>query len=207
MAKPKSKGGRFDPDTKNSYLELIRDRIRKNIEVKTALFEHVGTIAEIAHAIGNGGRAFLFGNGGSAADAQHIAAELSGRFYLERAGLPAEALSVNSSVVTAIGNDYSFDKVFARQLEASGGKNDIAIGISTSGNSKNVIEGLKSARRKGMTTIALAGKTGGEMKKYADLCLCIPSEDVARIQECHILAGHMICEIVEKELFDNKRRP
>jgi D-sedoheptulose 7-phosphate isomerase len=193
------------PGSGTGGLDLIKSRIEENITVKKALLECAGVIQEIAlviiRAYGNGGKVFLFGNGGSAADAQHIAAELSGRLYLERAPLPAESLSVNTSVITAVGNDYSFDKVFARQLEANGRDNDVAIGISTSGDSKNVIEGIKIAKRLGMATIALAGDSGGQLGDLVDCCLRVPSKDTARIQECHIMVGHIVCELVERELF------
>ncbi len=196
------------PESGSRYTGSIRSRIEESIEVKKSLLKRIEMIEEIAlliiNAYRNNGKIYLFGNGGSAADAQHIAAELSGRFYMDRSALPAEALNVNTSALTAIGNDYSFDKVFARQIEANGRKGDIAIGLSTSGNSKNIIEGLRSAKHKEMLTIALTGESGGKIKKFVDRCLCVPSEDTARIQECHIMVGHIVCELVERELFGEK---
>jgi D-sedoheptulose 7-phosphate isomerase len=145
-------------------------------------------------------KVLLFGNGGSAADAQHIAAEFVGRFAMERAALPVMALSVNTSCVTAIGNDYGFDRVFARQIEAFGRPGDVAIGISTSGNSSNILTGLETARRLGISTVALTGASGGKMKGVAEVCICAPSEETPRIQECHILIGHVISELVERAI-------
>ncbi len=198
-------GGASQPAAGISFSESIRSRIEESIEAKKALMGQAEMIEEIARLIirvyRSGGKVFLFGNGGSAADAQHIAAELSGKFYLERAPLPAEALNTNTSAVTAIANDYSFDTVFARQLEANGREGDVAIGISTSGNSINIIEGLKIARQKGIAAVALTGRDGGDLKRVTDLCLSVPSDDTARIQECHILVGHIVCELVERELF------
>jgi len=143
----------------------------------------------------------LFGNGGSAADAQHIAAELVGRYYLDRRPLPAEALTVNASSVTAIGNDYDFNQIFSRQVEALGNSEDVAVGISTSGNSVNVIRGVQAAKRKGLITAALTGEGGGSLKGEVDYCICVPSKDTPRIQEAHILIGHILCELVERALF------
>jgi D-sedoheptulose 7-phosphate isomerase len=152
-----------------------------------------------------GGKLLLFGNGGSAADAQHIAAEFVGRFAIERAALPAFALSVNTSCVTAIGNDYGFDQVFARQIEAFGKPGDVALGISTSGNSPNVLLGLAKAREVGLITVALTGDSECKMKNDADYCICVPSRETPRIQECHILIGHAIAELVEKEMVYGSR--
>jgi len=194
--------------------ELIRSRLRESARLKEALLddiETVKTISKITEMIietyRRGKKVFLFGNGGSAADAQHIAAELVGKYYLERDPLPAIALTVNTSSLTAIGNDYSFDNVFAKQLEALGQEGDVAIGISTSGNSENVLEALKAAREKGLITVGFTGRDGGRLKDIVDYCLHIPSDDTPRIQEGHITVGHIICEIVERELFgpDEKR--
>jgi D-sedoheptulose 7-phosphate isomerase len=150
----------------------------------------------------------LFGNGGSAADAQHIAAEFVARCAFDRPALPALALSVNTSSVTAIGNDYGFDQVFCRQLEALGRPGDVAIGFSTSGNSPNVLNGISSAKKIGLHTIAFTGTPGGKLQQAADLdhCLCAPSSETPRIQECHILIGHIIPELVEQELFHGQSR-
>jgi D-sedoheptulose 7-phosphate isomerase len=156
---------------------------------------------DLAAALRGGNRAFLFGNGGSAADAQHIAAELVGRYKLERPGLPVVALTVNTSSLTAIGNDYSFEAIFARQVEALGSAGDVAIAISTSGNSRNVILAVEAAQRKGMASVGLTGQGGGQLKDVVNRCICVPSEDTARVQEAHILIGHIWSEIVETELF------
>ena len=144
------------------------------------------------------------GNGGSAGDAQHIAAEFSGRFYFDRPPLNAEALHVNSSYLTAVANDYSYDIIYERLIEAKGKKGDILVGISTSGNSENVLRALKKAKSIGMTTVAMTGEGGGKMAEYADFLLAVPSKDTPRIQEVHILLGHIICEIVEQEIFGEK---
>ena len=148
----------------------------------------------------------LFGNGGSAADSQHIAAEFVGRFAFDRPPLPALALSVNTSCVTAIGNDYGFDLVFSRQIEALARPGDMAIGISTSGNSANVLHGLSVARKMGLCTVALTGCTGGKLKSAVDYCICAPSNETPRIQECHILIGHIISELVEETIFHEQSR-
>jgi D-sedoheptulose 7-phosphate isomerase len=188
--------------------DLVLDRIQRSIEVKQALLkdgsfrEQVTRAAlEIVKSLRAGGKILFFGNGGSAADAQHLAAEFTGRYLKERRALPALALHGNSSAVTAIGNDYGFDLVFARQLEAFGKEGDVAVGISTSGNSRNVLRALEVAKSKGIFTVALTGGSGGLMKKLADCTLCIPSQETPRIQECHILTGHIICEIAEEMLF------
>jgi D-sedoheptulose 7-phosphate isomerase len=160
----------------------------------------VQVATQIVNSLRGGGKVFFFGNGGSAADAQHLAAEFTGRYLKERRALPALALSVNSSSVTAIGNDYGFELVFARQLEALGKEGDVAVGITTSGNSPNVVRALEMAKTKSMFAVALTGAPGGAVRKIADLALCIPSEGTPRIQECHILTGHIICEIVEQML-------
>lgn len=148
-----------------------------------------------------GGKLILFGNGGSAADAQHIAAELVGRFKKERKGLPAIALSTNTSIISALGNDYDFKIIFSRQVQAQAKKDDVVIGISTSGNSPNVIEGIKEAKKIGCKTIGFAGKDGGELGKLVDIPLNIPSASTPRIQEGHITVGHIICKLVEDTLF------
>jgi len=191
-----------------SIEDLVRNRTRRSIEVKQQLlddatFQHlvVQAAMQIVESLRSGGKVFFFGNGGSAADAQHLAAEFTGRYLRERRALPALALSVNSSSVTAIGNDYGYDLVFARQLEALGKQGDVAVGITTSGNSPNVVRGLEIAKSQSMYTIALTGGAGGKVSSIADCTIRIPSEETPRIQECHILTGHIICEIVEQELF------
>lgn len=151
-----------------------------------------------------GGKVLLCGNGGSAADAQHIAAELSGRFYLDRRPLYAEALHCNTSYLTSVSNDYGYESVFARMLEAAGRKGDMIIGISTSGNSANVLKAFEKAREIGMNTIAFTGKSGGKMAAMSDILINVPSDVTPRIQEAHILIGHIVCELVEKELFGNE---
>jgi D-sedoheptulose 7-phosphate isomerase len=145
----------------------------------------------------------LCGNGGSASDAQHIAAELSGRFYTDRPPLYAEALHVNSSYMTAVANDYGYDTTYARMVEAAGRQGDILIGISTSGNSPNVVTAMQKAKELGMLTIGFTGKEGGEMKNICDIMICVPSVDTPRIQEAHILIGHIICQLIEEEMFPN----
>lgn len=188
--------------------EFIRRRIEESAAVKRQLLDQAETIAAmgaaVARALRTGGALLTFGNGGSAADAQHIAAELSGRFARERAALAAEALTVNSSALTAIANDYGYDEVFRRQLEGRARRGDVALGISTSGNSRSVVLALESARRLGLTTLGMTGASGGTMRE-AGLCdhlLLAPSRDTARIQECHILAGHLICEWTEQSLIE-----
>lgn len=164
-------------------------------------------VAEILiETIGRGNKPILFGNGGSAADAQHIAAEFVGRFAFDRPALPALALSTNSSCVTALGNDYGFEFVFARQIQALGRAGDVAIGISTSGNSMNVLRGLTAAKALGLQTVALTGAGGGKLKGVAHHCICVPSNETPRIQECHILIGHIISELVEQVIFHAQGR-
>lgn len=190
------------------YDNLIIKRLKESGDMKNKIAEDpelmsvIIKIAEIIiEAYRNGKKVILFGNGGSAADAQHITAELVGKYYLDRDPLPAVALTTNTSSLTAIGNDYSFDIVFTRQLKALGQKGDVVIGISTSGNSENVVQAFKVAREMGLITVGFTGKSGGKLRSVADHCLCIPSDDTPRIQEGHITIGHIICEIVERELF------
>ena len=184
---------------------VISQRIEASIAVKQRLLGHTEICAEVAErlirAFRSGNKLLLFGNGGSAADAQHIAAELVGRYYLDRPALPAQALTVDTSSLTAIGNDYAYDQIFSRQIEAFGRAGDVAIGISTSGNSRNVIEALRAAKRKGIVTVGMTGEIGGQLKAEVDYCICIPSRDTPRIQEAHILIGHILCELVEQALF------
>lgn len=143
----------------------------------------------------------LCGNGGSASDAQHIAAELSGRFYTDRPPLYAEALHVNSSYMTAVANDYGYEATYARMIEAAGRKGDVIIGISTSGNSPNVVKAMRKAKELELLTIGFTGESGGKMKEICDIMICVPSDDTPRIQEAHILIGHIICQLIEEEMF------
>ena len=154
----------------------------------------------IARCLRSGGKLLLFGNGGSAADAQHLAAEFVGRFRIERQALPAIALTTDSSILTAVGNDYGFDQIFARQVQALGRPGDVAIGISTSGNSPNVNSAITQAAKQELKTIGLAGKDGGSLAKCVDISITVASTNVAMIQECHITIGHILCELVENEL-------
>ena len=195
-------------DNEEQLCNLVRDRIKTGLELKQKLLKNdefarllVTIASQIAKSLNAGGTLFFFGNGGSAADAQHLAAEFTGRFLKERRPLPAMALSVNSSSVTAIGNDYGFEFVFARPLEAFGKAGDVAIGITTSGNSPNVLRALTVAAAKSMFTVALTGESGGLAKGLADCTIRIPSAETPRIQELHILTGHLICELVEEILF------
>jgi D-sedoheptulose 7-phosphate isomerase len=183
----------------------IRASLREGAEARTKLADACSESIEqaarrICESLRAGGKLLIFGNGGSAADAQHMAAELVGRFLRERAGLPAIALTTDSSVLTSLGNDYGFEQVFARQVKALSRAADVAIGISTSGNSLNVLEGLKTAREMGMSTIVLSGGTGGEAAKLADVALIAPSKIVWQIQECHTAVIHVICGAVEEML-------
>ncbi len=182
---------------------IIQESILESIRVKEELLKNnTGQIIEIAKKIiaslKKGGKLIIFGNGGSASDAQHIAAELVGRFRKDRCALPAIALTVNTSIITALANDFGYDIVFARQIEALAKKQDIVLGISTSGKAKNVVFGLKEAKKMGVPTIALTGCDGGDMKSNADISLVVPSSVTARVQECHILVGHIICELIEE---------
>lgn len=189
----------------------IRNIIKESIGVKELILSDEKLISNIEKAAQiivdcyrNEGKVLFCGNGGSAADAQHLAAELSGRFYYDRPALEAEALHVNTSYLTAVGNDYSFDQIYSRILSASGKTGDVLVGISTSGNSKNVLEAQKVAKQKGMKVISLTGESGGEMKNSTDCLINVPSKLTPRIQESHILIGHIICQIVEEELFPQK---
>lgn len=189
----------------------IRNIIKESIGVKELILSDEKLISNIEKAAQiivdcyrNKGKVLFCGNGGSASDAQHLAAELSGRFYYDRPALEAEALHVNTSYLTAVGNDYSFDQIYSRILSASGKTGDVLVGISTSGNSKNVLEAQKVAKQKGMKIISLTGESGGEMKNSTDCLINVPSKLTPRIQESHILIGHIICQIVEEELFLQK---
>jgi D-sedoheptulose 7-phosphate isomerase len=190
-----------------NHSDLIKQRIQNSIEVKSLLIdgEIMKIISDISSEIINcykfGGKVLFCGNGGSAADAQHLAAELSGRFYKDREPLFAESLSVNSSYLTAVANDYSFDVVYSRLVKAFGKPGDILIGISTSGNSPNVVNAIEVANSLGMTTVSFTGSKESKLSQISNFVVKVPSTDTPRIQECHILIGHIICEIVEFELF------
>ncbi|MFM9008904.1 MAG: D-sedoheptulose 7-phosphate isomerase [Bacteroidota bacterium] len=188
--------------------EQIQRIIKSSIDAKLALHENTVLTARIAEAaarcadtLSQKGKILLCGNGGSAADAQHIAAELSGRFYTDRPPLYAEALHVNGSYMTAVANDYSYDVVYSRMVEAAGRKGDVLIGLSTSGNSGNVVKALETARELGMVCIGLTGDGGGKMAELCDIIINVPSKDTPRIQECHILIGHILCQLIEESLF------
>ena len=186
----------------------VKDQIKKSYETKQniyaddVLLDNIVTVAKLCVKLYHGDKkTILAGNGGSAADAQHIAAELVGRYGFDRPSIPSLALTTDTSNLTAIGNDYGYDFVFSRQLEGMGQSGDIFIGISTSGNSVNIINAFESAKKKGITTVALVGKDGGKMAKIADYSLVVPSDSTPRIQESHILIGHILCDIIEKEIF------
>ena len=189
-------------------LKFIRERIEASVKLKSSLLSNDAILSsvnklveEILNCYKNGGKVLWAGNGGSAADAQHLAAELSGRFYYDRAPLFSEALHVNTSYLTAVANDYSYDLVYSRLTQAMGKKGDILIGLSTSGNSGNVINALIKAKETGMITAGFTGESGGKMKPHCDLLINIPSTDTPRIQECHMLLGHTVCEMVEMKMF------
>jgi D-sedoheptulose 7-phosphate isomerase len=188
--------------------DIIEKSIRASIATKQAVLADAGFLEKIEQAaqlltrtFRQGGKTLFCGNGGSAADAQHIAAELSGRFYTDRPPLYAEALHVNSSYLTAVANDYGYDHVFARMVEAAGRPGDVLVAISTSGNSVSILNAIEKARAQGMSVIGLTGETGGRMAGLCEVLLNVPSGDTPRIQESHILIGHILCEIVEKEIF------
>ena len=185
--------------------DKIKDIILASIQVKEEVMRtEIGKIIEITEAVVDclkkSGKVMLFGNGGSASDSQHIAAEFVGKFKKDRVALPAIALTTNTSVLTSIANDYGYAEVFTKQIEALGRNNDIAIGISTSGKAKNVVLGIKQAKKMGLKTVVLTGGDGGELAKLADITLIVPSPVTARIQEAHITIGHIICELVEQTL-------
>jgi D-sedoheptulose 7-phosphate isomerase len=195
----------FDP------VAQVRATLEASVRAKQAvaaqLAEPIARAGEwVAAAYRAGGKTLLFGNGGSAADAQHIAAEWTGKLGPDRSALPSLALTANTSDLTAIGNDYGFEKVFSRLIEAHGRAGDVAIAISTSGNSPNVIEAVHEARRRGLRTIGLLGKGGGKLAKLVELALVVPSPDTQRIQECHIAIGHAIAELVDRLLFPELAR-
>ncbi|MBO4370383.1 MAG: D-sedoheptulose 7-phosphate isomerase [Paludibacteraceae bacterium] len=186
----------------------ISEGIAASIAVKQAiaadenLQNRMREVAEVMiKTLRAGGKVLFCGNGGSAADAQHLAAELSGRFYYDRPPLYAEALHCNTSFLTAVGNDYGYDRIYARMIQGSGRKGDVLVGISTSGNSENILKAFEVARSIGMTVVGMTGASGGKMKQEADILLNAPSIDTPRIQEAHIMMGHLICECVESALF------
>ena len=184
----------------------IEKKIDEHLQVITATRSLSGVLGELgklmADRLAGGGKVLWMGNGGSAADSQHLAAEFVGRFSRERRALPSIALTTNTSIFTAIGNDYGYETIFARQIEALCGPGDVVVGISTSGNSANVLEGLKAARDCGALTVGFTGGDGGSMGAVVDYCLTVPSRDTARIQEAHILLGHLLCDWAESELAD-----
>ncbi|HIM74586.1 MAG TPA: SIS domain-containing protein [Campylobacterales bacterium] len=192
----------------NIMKNFIANQVQKSYETKQAIYENkdlMSLIQEVSkktiEAYKNGNKTLIAGNGGSAADAQHIAGEFVSKFYFDRPGLASLALTTDTSILTAIGNDYGYEKLFSRQVQANGVKGDVFIGISTSGNSKNILEALKECKDKGITTVGLTGDSGGKMKALCDYCICIPSSETPRVQEAHILIGHIICAVVEEELF------
>ena len=189
-------------------MEKIRQIIQASVDTKQAILKDealLSTIEKIVNtvttAFKNGNRVYFCGNGGSAADAQHLAAEFSGRFYTDRKALPAEALHCNTSYLTAVANDYSYDVIYSRMIDGIGLKGDVLIGLSTSGNSKNIIKAFEVAREKGIITVGFTGSTGGKMKELSDYLVNVPSIDTPRIQESHILVGHIICQLVEELYF------
>jgi D-sedoheptulose 7-phosphate isomerase len=193
--------------------DYVREQIKASIAVKEAYLKDESNIelldkiaAELIAAYRAGKKTLIAGNGGSAADAQHIAAEFVSRFYFDRPALASIALTTDTSALTAIGNDYGYELLFSRQLEANGQAGDIYIAISTSGNSPNILKSLESAKKLGIKTVGLTGRSGGKMREMVDYCICVPSDETPRIQECHILIGHILCAAVEKELFEKEYR-
>jgi D-sedoheptulose 7-phosphate isomerase len=192
-------------------MQIIHDIIQSSIAVKQEILSNDVLLANVEKAVNvitlafeNGNKVLFCGNGGSAADAQHLAAEFSGRFYKDRPSLPSEALHCNSSYLTAVANDYSYEVIYSRLIEGLGREGDVLVGLSTSGNSANIVNAFEVARAKGMITIGLTGATGGTMKPYSDILLNVPSTDTPRIQESHIMLGHIICQLVEENLFPLK---
>lgn len=190
------------------YNSRIKDIIKASITVKEQLLQNESLLEQIetsvqviTNAFKNGNAVYFAGNGGSAADAQHLAAEFSGRFYKDRKALPSDALHCNSSYLTAVANDYSYDVIYSRLLEGLAKKGDVLVGISTSGNSKNIVKAFEMAESMGVTTIAFTGEKGGQMKSMANYVINVPSNTTPRIQESHILVGHIICELVEENIF------
>lgn len=188
--------------------DKIKNIISESVAVKNKVLQDeklISTIEKITeaivHALKNGNRIYFCGNGGSAADAQHLAAEFSGRFYTDREALPAEALHCNTSYLTAVANDYSYDVVYARLIKGIAHEGDVLVGLSTSGNSKNILHAFETAREKKVLTVGFTGDTGGKMKDLSDYLINVPSKDTPRIQESHILIGHIICQLVEEKYF------
>lgn len=191
-------------------MNKIKNIIQASIEVKQQVLQNeelLSTVEKVIDIITGSlqaaGRIYFCGNGGSAADAQHLAAEFSGRFYTDRKALPAEALHCNTSYLTAVANDYSFDVIYARLIEGIGNKGDVLVGLSTSGNSANIVRAFEVAREKGIITVAFTGMSGGAMKSLSDYLINIPSTDTPRIQESHIMIGHIICQLVEEKYFSS----
>jgi D-sedoheptulose 7-phosphate isomerase len=189
-------------------MKKIKEIIASSIETKQRLLADENllrticdTVDVIVKAFKNGKRVYFCGNGGSAADAQHLAAEFSGRFYTDRKALPAEALHCNTSYLTAVANDYSFDDIYSRLIDGIGGQGDVLVGLSTSGNSVNIIKAFETAGKKDMITIGFTGESGGKMRSLCDHLINIPSTDTPRIQESHIMVGHIICQLVEEKYF------
>ena len=192
---------------KDKIVERVRehDELIKNILEDKELLNKIETVTKkIVESYKAGGKLVIFGNGGSASDAQHIAGELVSKFFLDRPMLNALALNVNTSIITSIANDISYDDVFSRQVEHLVDYRDVVIGLSTSGNSRNVIKALQIAKNKGALAVAFTGRSGGKLKDYVHILVNMPSDSTPRIQEAHILAGHIICELVEKELFGKR---
>lgn len=192
--------------------ETIQAIIQRSIDVKTTLMQDERLLAAIQQSVElittafrNGNKVLFCGNGGSAADAQHLAAEFSGRFYTDREALPAEALHANTSYLTAVANDYGYELVYSRLLQGIGQKGDVLVGLSTSGNSPNILKALETAKKKGMSSIGFTGASGGKMKELCDILINVPSADTPRIQESHILAGHIICQLVESALYPQEK--
>jgi D-sedoheptulose 7-phosphate isomerase len=189
-------------------MDKIKNIIQASISVKEQVLENEellaivsDTVESIVTALRNGNRIYFCGNGGSAADAQHLAAEFSGRFYVDRKALPAEALHCNTSYMTAVANDYSYDLVYARLIEGIGQSGDVLVGLSTSGNSSNIVKAFEVSKGKGIVTVGFTGLTGGLMKELSDFLINVPSMDTPRIQESHIMLGHIICQLVEEKYF------
>jgi D-sedoheptulose 7-phosphate isomerase len=191
-------------------MNIIKDIVSASIAVKQQVLSDeklLQTVADVTdmvtEAFRNGNKVLFCGNGGSAADAQHLAAEFSGRFYIDRDALPAEALHTNTSYLTAVANDYSYDVIYARLIKGLGNKGDVLVGLSTSGNSKNIVLAFEQAKANGMITVGFTGASGGKMKALSDYLINVPSTDTPRIQESHILLGHIICQLVEAKYFSN----
>jgi len=189
-------------------MDKIKNIVQSSIDVKSKILNDANLLKTvedcvevIVQAFRNGNKVLFCGNGGSAADAQHLAAEFSGRFYSDRDALPAEALHCNTSYLTAVANDYSYDVIYSRLIKGTGNKGDVLVGLSTSGNSRNILNAFETAKEKGMTTIAFTGESGGKMKDFSNHLINVPSSDTPRIQESHIMLGHIICQLVEEKYF------